>query len=156
MIKVLRIDHIAMAVIDLKVAEEDFEKRLGAEKMLSVKREDTQYTVSYMKWGESCLTLVQPDKPTCFIQKDIDKKGEGLHHMGIEVDNLDEAEAHFIAAGGKVGPKETVPGVRTEFVVTPRNNHGMLLQVIEFFGPYKDVAAPVRYSLLAKDGHLQP
>ncbi len=153
--KVLRIDHIAMAVTDLEAAERNFIDKLGAEKLLTVTRADTKYSVSYMKWGESCLTLVHPDDPTCFVQRDIDRKGEGLHHMGIEVEDLAAAKAHFAAAGGKIGPEETIPGVRSEFVVAPKHNHGLLLQVMEFYGPYKDKPAPVRYALLAEDGHLQ-
>ena len=153
--KVLRIDHVALAVKDLQEAENNFVNRLGAEKLLSVTRKDTKYTVTYLKWGESTLTLVHPDDPSCFVQKDIDRRGEGLHHMGIEVDNLDDAEAFYIAAGGKVGPKETIEGVRREFVVAPKNNQGLLLQVMEFFPPYKDQPAPVRYGKLAKDGKLQ-
>lgn len=74
--------------------------------------------------------------------------------MGIEVEALADAEAFFVAAGGKVGPKETIDGVRSEFVVAPKNNFGLLLQVMEFYGPYKDKPAPVRYAQLAKDGLL--
>jgi methylmalonyl-CoA/ethylmalonyl-CoA epimerase len=153
--KVLRIDHIAMAVSNLQEAEKNFVDKLGAEKMLSVTRADTKYTVTYMAWGDSCFTIVHPDSPDCFVQKDIDRKGEGLHHLGIEVEDLDEAEAWFVEHGGKVGPKETIPGVRREFVVPPKTNNGLLVQVMEFFGEYKNVPAPVRYRQLAKDGHLQ-
>ena len=152
--KVLRIDHVALAVNDLQEAEDNFINRLGAEKLLTVKREDTKYTVTYLKWGESTLTLVHPDDPSCFIQRDIDRRGAGLHHMGIEVDDLDDAEAFFRAAGGTVGPKETIENVRREFVVPPKNNQGLLLQVMEFFEPYKDQSAPERYGKLAKDGLL--
>ncbi len=153
--KVYRIDHIALAVNDLEAAESNFINKLGAEKMLSVTRSDTKYTVTYLAWGDSCLTIVHPDSPESFIQKDIDRKGEGLHHLGIEVEDLDKAEAWFVEQGGKVGPKETIPGVRREFVVPPRNNNGLLLQVMEFFGEYKNKPAPVRYRMLAEDGHLQ-
>lgn len=150
---VLRVDHIAIAVKSLEIAEENYCKKLGAIKILEKKREDMGYTVSYLKWGESVLTLVQPDTPECFVNRHLDKCGEGLHHMGIEVDNLEEAEAHFISQGGKVGPKEIVEGVRKEFVVSPKYNNGVLLQVIEYEESYKG-NAPQRYEKLARDGKL--
>lgn len=150
---VLRIDHVALAVKDLAVAEENFCKRLGAIKLLEKTRNDMGYVVSYLKWGESVLTLVQPITPECFVNKHIDKCGEGLHHMGIEVDNLEEAEEYYISQGGKVGPKEVIEGVRKEFVVSPKNNNGLLLQVIEYAECYKGTA-PERYEKLASDGKL--
>ena len=152
--KVLAIDHIALAVSDLDAAKHNFCDMLGAEFILEHKREDTMYTVAYTAWGSECLTLVHPDDPRCFIQKAIDAKGEGLHHMGIEVDDLDAAEAEFISKGGKVGPKETIPGVRREFVVAPKNNCGLLLQVMEFMPPYKGIAPAARYRMLAEDVNL--
>ena len=154
MMNVKVIDHVALAVKDLKAAEDNYINKLGAVKLLTHTRLDTLYTVTYLKWGTSCLTLVQPDDPKCFVQKDIDKKGEGLHHMGIEVDNLAEAEEYFRQQGGIVGPKETIDNVRTEFVVAPKNNHGLLLQVMEFFPPYKNMNPADRYALLAIDGLL--
>ena len=151
---VLRIDHVALAVTNLEEAEDNFVNKLGARKLLTVTRKDSKYTVTYLKWGESTLTLVRPDDPSCFVQKKKKKKGIGLHHMGIEVDDLDAAEADFIAAGGKVGPKETIEKVRREFVVAPKNNQGLLLQVMEFFEPYKDQPGPERYAKLADNGLL--
>jgi methylmalonyl-CoA/ethylmalonyl-CoA epimerase len=150
---VLRIDHVALAVKDLAVAEENFCKRLGATKLLEKTREDMGYVVSYLKWGESILTLVQPITPECFVNKHLDKFGEGLHHMGIEVDNLEKAEEYYVSQGGKVGPKEVIEGVRKEFVVPPKYNNGVLLQVIEYADAYKG-NAPERYAKLAIDGNL--
>ena len=152
--KVLCIDHVAIAVKDLDAAMDHFITQLGAEHIMSSTRTDTLYTAAYMGWGESCFTLVRPDDPKCFVQKDIDRRGEGLHHIGIEVDDLDAFEAHFADQGGVVGPKETIEQVRREFVISPKHNHGVLMQVMEFFPPYKGMKPAKRYAQLAKDGLL--
>ncbi|MBQ3403793.1 MAG: VOC family protein [Oscillospiraceae bacterium] len=152
--KVLCIDHIAVGVDNIAEAEANF-KRIGCIPLLTNHRDDTKYTVEYTAWGESCLTLVQPDDETCFVYKDMTRRGgQGLHHMGIEVEDINEAEKFFVENGGKVGPKETIEGVRTEFVVAPKNNSGVLVQVMQFFPPYAGKTPAERYAMLAKDGKL--
>lgn len=153
MMKVRRVDHVALAVKDLEESEKLFCGRLGAKKILQKVREDMGYVVSYLEWGEDIVTLVQPITPECFINKHLGKYGEGLHHMGIEVENLGEAEKQVLATGGKIGPRETIAGVRSEFVLPPKYNNGLLLQVIEYTDTYKG-PAPQRYQKLAQDGHL--
>ena len=151
--QVTRIDHVAIAVNDLEEAEKNFCGRLGAKKILQKTRDDMGYVVAYLEWGASVITLVQPTTPKGFIRKHIDKFGEGLHHMGIEVEDLTEAERELIGAGGEIGFTEEIPGVRKEFVVPPRGNNGVLVQVIEYAAKYKGTA-PDRYKKLADDGCL--
>lgn len=92
MASIKRIDHVAIAVRDADQACAQYVALLNAvhirtetliEKAGPVK-------VAYLQIGENVLSLVQSLEPGGFIEKHIEKHGEGLHHMGLEVDDLDE------------------------------------------------------------------
>ena len=83
-----RIEHIGIAVRDLKSAERIFEDILGepAFKRESVPSESVN--VSFFQTGESKVELLASTSPDGPIAKYIEKRGEGLHHLAFAVDDL--------------------------------------------------------------------
>ena len=152
--KVKGIDHICIAVKDMAAAEDHFIRLFGAEKILNIVRDDTHYTGTYLKFGDSILTLACPTSPESHVARFIERRGEGLNHMGIEVTDREAAKAEFLAHGGVLGPEETVPNVRSEFAPSVKSNYGLVLQVIEYEAPYRDMAPVERYEQLKKDDLL--
>lgn len=152
--KVVQTDHIAIAVKDRAQASENFCDRLGGVEILRAVSESIGYSVTYFDWGGTVFTMLSPDREDNFVTKDIARRGEGLHHMGIEVENLEAAEKQLVAKGGVVHHYEKMDGIRKGFVIAPKGNNGILLQVLEYEPQYKGMTAADRYRLLSKTGKL--
>lgn len=128
-----RIDHVAIAVRDCDKATEQYVKLLGAE---HVRTEELQekagmVRVAYLRIGENVLSLVQSLEPGGFIDRHIEKHGEGLHHMGLEVDDLD-AFVNDVEAQGFTIPLRDEFSNRREVVLRPRDANGVVLQVLQW------------------------
>lgn len=64
------------------------------------------YIVAYFLMGESLITMLEGTTPDSFVTLHIEKRGEGLQHMGVEVDDLDEFLADAESLGARVRPNE--------------------------------------------------
>lgn len=124
---------MAIAVRDCDKARMQYESLLGAEHVRTeVLREKAgMVKVAYMRIGENVLSLVQSLEPDGFINRHIEKHGEGLHHLGLEVDDL----AGFVKdaeAKGYVIPLRDEFSNRSEVVLRPRDAAGVVLQVLQW------------------------
>jgi methylmalonyl-CoA epimerase len=135
MASIKRIDHVAIAVRDADAAREQYSRLLNAVHIRTeVLREKAgMVKVAYMQIGENVLSLVQSLEPDGFINKHIDKHGEGLHHMGLEVDNLAEFIDEVQAKGYTIPLRDEFTN-RSEVVLRPRDANGVVLQVLEWKG----------------------
>jgi len=135
MASIKRIDHVAIAVRDADAACEQYSRLLNAVHIRTeVLREKAgMVKVAYMQIGENVLSLVQSLEPDGFINKHIDKHGEGLHHMGLEVDNLAEFIDDVQAKGYTIPLRDEFTN-RSEVVLRPRDANGVVLQVLEWKG----------------------
>jgi methylmalonyl-CoA epimerase len=135
MAKIKRIDHVAIAVKDADEATQKFVKLLNAvhirTEVLQEKAGPTK--VSYVQLGENILSLIQAMEEDGFVNKHIAKHGEGLHHMGLEVDNLDEFVKEVEAKGFTIPLKDEFSN-RKEVVLRPRDSAGVVLQVLQWKG----------------------
>jgi methylmalonyl-CoA epimerase len=127
------IDHIAIAVRDLEAAVEYYQKAFGA-------TVDHREVVEYdgveevlMKVAESYIQLLTPTNPDSTVAKAIEKRGEGLHHIGYRVDNCAEALASMIAAGATAIDKAPRPGSRgtTVAFMHPKGSFGTLIELVQ-------------------------
>ncbi|MGA0794672.1 MAG: VOC family protein [Quisquiliibacterium sp.] len=135
MASIKRIDHVAIAVRDADAAREQYSRLLNAVHIRTeVLREKAgMVKVAYMQIGENVLSLVQSLEADGFINKHIDKHGEGLHHMGLEVDNLAEFIDEVQAKGYTIPLRDEFTN-RSEVVLRPRDANGVVLQVLEWKG----------------------
>jgi methylmalonyl-CoA epimerase len=135
MAKIKRIDHVAIAVEDADEATQKFVKLLNAvhirTEVLQEKAGPTK--VSYVQLGENIISLIQAMEEDGFVNKHIAKHGEGLHHMGLEVDNLDEFVKEAEAKGFTIPLKDEFSN-RKEVVLRPRDSAGVVLQVMQWKG----------------------
>ena len=135
MASIKRIDHVAIAVRDADAAREQYSRLLNAVHIRTeVLREKAgMVKVAYMQIGENVLSLVQSLEADGFINKHIDKHGEGLHHMGLEVDNLAEFIDEVQTKGYTIPLRDEFTN-RSEVVLRPRDANGVVLQVLEWKG----------------------
>ena len=84
----MKLEHVGIAVKDLGVSNELFRKLLGKEHYKIENVESEGVTTSFFSTGESKIELLEADVEECTISKFISKKGEGMHHLAFNVDDI--------------------------------------------------------------------
>lgn len=134
MARILGVDHIAVAVRDVDETLRNYVEVLGAEVVargggtMAGSRTDA----AYMMLGDSMVVLDGAVDPQGFLAKFIDRRGEGLHHLGVLVDDLDAFVAELEAKGVRIPHRESFGDQRREVLLSPRDFGGVVLQVIEW------------------------
>lgn len=128
-----RLDHVAVAVEDLDRSVEGFEKKLGLhlERVEVVPTEKAR--VAFFDLGGPHLELVASTDPTSSIARSLQKRGEGLHHICLEVKDIDSALVLARAAGLPLVNETPVPGAggsRVAFL-HPKGLSGVLIELVE-------------------------
>ena len=148
MAKILRIDHIAVAVKDVDAGIAKYQTILGAELVekaeLSIM--GNRMSAAYLKVGDGLIVLDGAVEPDGFIAKFIERRGEGLHHLGIVVDDLDGYVEELEAAGVRIAHRESLGPLRREILLSPKDLCGVVVQVIE----WKEGDAPAPEERIAR------
>ncbi|CUU09446.1 methylmalonyl-CoA epimerase [Candidatus Kryptobacter tengchongensis] len=85
-----KISHIAIAVRNLEGAIETFLKLTGVENYHIETVEDQKVRVAVLKVGESRIELTEPTSPDSPVAKFIEKRGDGIHHIAFEVEDIEK------------------------------------------------------------------
>lgn len=127
------IDHVAIAVRDLEAAIKYYEEAFGATVDHREVVESDGVEEALLKVAESYIQLLTPTNPDSPVAKAIEKRGEGLHHIGYRVDNCAEALASMIAAGATPIDKAPRPGSRgtTVAFIHPKGSFGTLIELVQ-------------------------
>jgi methylmalonyl-CoA/ethylmalonyl-CoA epimerase len=133
MASIKRIDHVAIAVRDADQASAQYVRLLNAVHIRTeVLREKAgMVKVAYLQIGENVLSLVQSLEADGFINQHIDKHGEGLHHLGLEVDDLAAFVQEVEGKGFRIPLRDDFSN-RSEVVLRPRDAAGVVLQVLQW------------------------
>lgn len=95
----LKIEHLGIAVSELEKSIPLFEQLLNTPCYKTEEVASEGVSTAFFQVGENKIELLQATNPESPIQKYIDKKGEGIHHVAFEVENI-EAEMKRLAALG--------------------------------------------------------
>ena len=127
------IDHIAIAVKDLEAAITYYQNAFGATVDHREVVESDGVEEALLKVAESYIKLITPTRPDSPVAKAIEKRGEGLHHIGYRVNNCAEALAAMIAAGATAIDKAPRPGSRgtTVAFMHPKGSFGTLIELVQ-------------------------
>jgi methylmalonyl-CoA epimerase len=140
--RVLRIRHLTIAVRDVDAAREAFASLFGAEASDAIEIAAFGARTQDVSLGESRLQLVSPRDPQGALQRFIERRGEGVYTVALDVDNLEAAVAELAAKGVRVSePVESAPGVRTAFV-TMSATHGVSIQLVQAEAAAEEAASP--------------
>jgi methylmalonyl-CoA epimerase len=130
---VRKINHIAIAVKDVEASAKLFKVLLGTDPGHTETLSAERVRVSFFKLGDTKIELVEgigSENPTA---KFIEKRGEGIHHICLEVEDLSAALSRLDAAGfpliDKV-PKTGAGGTRVAFL-HPKGCNGVLVELVE-------------------------
>ena len=127
------IDHVAIAVRDLEAAIEYYKNAFGATVDHREVVESDGVEEALLKVAESYIQLLTPTTPESPVAKAIEKRGEGLHHIGYRVDNCGDALAAMVAAGATPIDKAPRPGSRgtTVAFIHPKGSFGTLIELVQ-------------------------
>jgi methylmalonyl-CoA epimerase len=127
------IDHIAIAVKDLEAAISYYQNAFGATVDHREVVESDGVEEALLKVAESYIQLLTPTRPDSPVAKAIEKRGEGLHHIGYRVNNCAEALAAMVAAGATAIDKAPRPGSRgtTVAFMHPKGSFGTLIELVQ-------------------------
>ncbi|MBI3097989.1 MAG: methylmalonyl-CoA epimerase [Planctomycetes bacterium] len=133
---ILRLDHIAVLVRRLDDVLPLYRDHLG----LKVEHEESipelQVRVVKVSTGNTTIELVEPMPGEASLNKYLEKRGEGLHHLCFEVDNVATATRELSARG--LRPVWPAPhrgaGGRLVNFLTPKEAHGVLIELSQRAG----------------------
>ena len=127
-----KINHVGVAVKDLDKAVSLFENAFGAEVIFRKVFEGQKLESAMVSMGENRFELSQTTDPDGVIGKFIESRGEGIHHVSLQVEDMEKAIAHFENQGLKVVGKGTVgSGGNKICFLHPKDIFGVLIEIIE-------------------------
>ena len=127
------IDHVAIAVHDLEAAISYYQRAFGATVDHREVVESDGVEEALLKVAESYIQLLTPTRPDSPVAKSLEKRGEGLHHIGYRVANCADALAQMIAAGATPLDKAPRRGSRgtTVAFIHPKGSFGTLIELVQ-------------------------
>ena len=131
--KVKKINHIGIIVQDIEEALKVYQKALGLELTRIEERPDREVNIAFLPVGDSDIELVQPTTKEGGVASFLEKRGEGLHHICLEVDDIEKALAELREKGIRLideQPRQGPHGERVAFI-HPKSTHGVLFELYE-------------------------
>ncbi len=126
----MKIDHVAIAVKDVESAAKQYREALGVEdvEFETVETEGVKVAILHLENGR--VELMEPTNPNSPIQKFLEKKGEGLHHLALETNDIEGEVTRMEGCGvqflGKIRPGSA--GTKVTFI-HPKSLHGVLAEL---------------------------
>jgi methylmalonyl-CoA/ethylmalonyl-CoA epimerase len=131
--RITRIDHIAIAVEDIETALGFFRDTLGLEVSHTDLEEGQGVVVAFLPLGDSELELVEPVDPDSGVARYLARRGPGLHHICVEVVDLDATLDRLRQHGVTLIDEEPYLGTggRRIAFIHPKSAYGVLLELYE-------------------------
>ena len=125
-------DHVGIAVNDIYAALEFFKSNFGTPDAEVVEMDDQGVKACLIEIGETRLELLQPLSPESAVGRFIERRGEGLHHLALNVDDI-AGKLQILSANGlsliDSEPRHGLSG--TIAFVHPRSVFGVLTELVE-------------------------
>lgn len=129
----VRVEHIGIAVRDLKQVNELYEKLFNEPVYKSEKVDSEHVETSFFKVGETKIEFLEADHEDSAIAKYIEKKGEGIHHIAFEVEDIHEEMKRLSAEGFRLINEEPKKGADNKLVcfLHPKTTNGVLVELCQ-------------------------
>ena len=126
----MKIDHVAIAVNDVESAAKEYQQALGVDSVEfeTVESEGVRIAIIHLDNGR--IELMEPTNDSSPIKKFLEKRGEGLHHVALETDNIEGEVERMQGCGiqflGKI--RSGSAGTKVTFI-HPKSLHGVLAEL---------------------------
>lgn len=129
----MKISHLGIATKNIDEALKFWQDSLGLEQTHTEVVEDQKVRVAMLPIGETNIELLEPTSPDSPISKFLEKRGGGIHHIAVEVENIVESLAQLKANGARLIDETPRTGAENCLVafVHPQSSGGVLLELIQ-------------------------
>jgi methylmalonyl-CoA epimerase len=126
-----KIAHIGVAVKNVEAAEKFYSEVLNLP--VRGREESKENKVAFIPVGDTAIELLQGMTPDAPIARFIEKKGEGVHHIAYQVDNIEKALEELKAKGVALIDEKPRRGAHNSKIafLHPKNTYGVLIELVE-------------------------
>lgn len=151
MFSILRINHVAIVVEDLDAALDFWRDGLGLEVTHVEEVAEQESMVAFLPTAESEIELVKPTSETSGVARYLRKRGPGIHHICLEVDDIEACLAHLAERNVRLINAEPILGTGGKRIafIHPESTHGVLVELYEL-SPQEDEIRLTRARELAQ------
>ncbi len=127
------LDHVAIAVNRIEDALQVFERTLGLRLESTKNVERQKLKIAMLRAGTSRIELLESTSPESSVAKFLASRGEGIHHIAIEVSNIEGHLEELKAKGIVLIDEKPRPGAEARKIafVSPKSTKGVLLELVE-------------------------
>jgi methylmalonyl-CoA epimerase len=129
----MKIDHLGIATKEISEALKFWQDALGLENIHTEEVAEQKVLTAMLPIGETRIELLEPTSADSPISKFLEKRGGGLHHIAVEVDDIKESLAKLKSQGVRLideTPKIGAGGCLVAFV-HPSSTNGVLLELVQ-------------------------
>ena len=132
--KTKKINHIAIAVSNIEEAAKFYQRVLGVTLSGSEIVPAQKSKVGFLKCGETNLELIQPTEPNSPLAKFLETRGEGIHHICFEVDDVEAAVKSCLDEGLTMVDRKPGPGSQHSKIafIHPKSAGNVLVEFCEY------------------------
>jgi methylmalonyl-CoA epimerase len=129
---ITRLNHVSVAVNSIDDALHFYRDLLGLEVVRTEVLEDRQLKVAFVKIGETEIELLEPTGQDNTVSRFLSRRGPGLHHICLEVDDIRATMAEMMERGAEFVDPEPQPGAVGEVAfILPDIGRGLLVELNE-------------------------
>jgi methylmalonyl-CoA/ethylmalonyl-CoA epimerase len=128
-----KVEHIGIAVKSLADAVPLFEKLLGSQCYKTELVEGEKVNTAFFRKGETKIELLESTDAGGVIARFIEKKGEGMHHIALEVEDIEKEMLRMKDAGFLLLNDKPKPGADSKLVcfLHPKTTNGVLIELCQ-------------------------
>jgi methylmalonyl-CoA/ethylmalonyl-CoA epimerase len=133
----VKVEHIGIAVKNLVESNKLFAALLGSEPYKEEVVASEQVITSFFKTGNTKIELLEASNPESAISKFIEKRGEGIHHIAFEVDDIYKSIAELKQHGFVFLSEEPKKGADNKLIcfIHPKSANGVLIELCQEIRP---------------------
>jgi methylmalonyl-CoA/ethylmalonyl-CoA epimerase len=127
----LKVEHIGIAVRELSASIPLFEKLLNTPCYKTEEVESEQVATAFFKTGDTKIELLESSSAEGVIARYIDKKGEGIHHIAFEVQDIEAEMKRLVSEGFVLLNEKPKRGADNKLVcfLHPKGTNGVLVEL---------------------------
>ena len=128
-----KIEHVGIAVKDLNKSNSLFKKLLGEASYKTETVEAEAVTTSFFKLGDQKIELLQAETSNGPVSKFLNKRGEGMHHLALHVEDLQKEIERLEKEGFSFVSKTPTKGADNKMIVFlhPKTTNGVLIELCQ-------------------------
>jgi len=129
----LKVEHIGIAVKDLQISIPLFEKLLNSPCYKTEIVASEQVNTAFFQQGETKIELLESSSPDGVIARFVDKKGEGMHHIAFEVEDIVSEMERLKTEGFQLLNESPKNGADNKLVcfLHPKGTNGVLIELCQ-------------------------